>query len=58
MAATKLSRTIGTPTSGTTFTISAWVKGSIAEGRILTSINGNSSQTWVELQNYTKLMGL
>jgi len=51
MASTKLSRTIGTPTSGTTFTISAWVKGSMAEGRILTSINGNSSQTWVELQN-------
>ena len=51
MATTKLSRTIGTPTSGTTFTISAWVKGSMAEGRILTSINGNSSQTWVELQN-------
>ena len=51
MATTKLSRTIGTPTSGTTFTISAWVKGSVAEGRILTSINGNSSQTWVELQN-------
>ena len=51
MATTKLSRTIGTPTSGTKFTISAWVKGSMAEGRILTSINGNSSQTWVELQN-------
>ena len=51
MATTKLSRTIGTPTSGTKFTVSAWVKGSMAEGRILTSINGNSSQTWVELQN-------
>ena len=51
MASTKLSRTIGTPTSGTKFTVSAWVKGSVAEGRILTSINGNSSQTWVELQN-------
>ena len=54
MATTKLSRIIGTPTSGTTFTISAWVKGSVAEGRILTSIVpsvGNNTQTWVELQN-------
>jgi len=52
MATTKISRTstTGTPTSSTQCTISAWFKrGKLEEGRILTSYNTASSQSWIEI---------